>query len=86
MVSTLFVILGLFMSDIVSGSFLDTLFVALDANFRLKRKNVSSHESDPGLSQGFSYFVEETRYCEHLKNYISEAELVSCLLCVSLLV
>ncbi|KAF8166405.1 hypothetical protein BJ912DRAFT_1025886 [Pholiota molesta] len=57
--------------------FLDTLFVAMDANFRLKRKNVSSHESDPGLSKGLSYFVEDTRYRDHIKNYISEAELKS---------
>ncbi|KAF8170553.1 hypothetical protein BJ912DRAFT_933216 [Pholiota molesta] len=54
--------------------FLDTLFISIDANFRLKRKNVSSHDSDPGLSKGYSYFVEETRYREHLKNYISEKE------------
>ncbi|KAF8170968.1 hypothetical protein BJ912DRAFT_860833 [Pholiota molesta] len=54
--------------------FLDTLFIAIDANFRLKRKNVSSHEADPGLSNGFSYFVEDTDYRTHLKNYSSEIE------------
>ena len=57
--------------------FLDTLFVALDANFRLKRKNVSNHEADPGLSHGWSYFVEETSYREHLKSHIKEEEPVS---------
>ena len=57
--------------------FLDTLFVALDANFRLKRKNVSNHKADPGLSHGWSYFVEETTYREHLKNHIKEEEPVS---------
>lgn len=72
-----FLIVLRLMSNMVPCSFLDTLFVAIDANFRLKRKNVSSHESDPGLSKGLSYFVEDTRYREHIKNYISEAELVS---------
>lgn len=67
----------MFMSNLVAISFLDTLFIAIDANFRLKRKNVSSHESNPGLSKGFSYFVEETTYRDHLKNYMSEAEPVS---------
>ncbi|KJA23493.1 hypothetical protein HYPSUDRAFT_137710, partial [Hypholoma sublateritium FD-334 SS-4] len=54
--------------------YLDTLFISIDANFRLKRKNVSNNEVDPGLSQGWSYFVEETAYRDHIKNYISEVE------------
>ena len=33
--------------------YLYALFLALDANFRLKRKNVSSDEADPGLSKGW---------------------------------
>ncbi|KIM63043.1 hypothetical protein SCLCIDRAFT_24604 [Scleroderma citrinum Foug A] len=37
-------------------------FVALDANFHLHCKNVSSDQVDPGLSKGWSYFVEETSY------------------------
>ena len=43
-------------------SWLYAKFVALDANFRLRRKNVSSDQVDPGLSKGWSYFVEETSY------------------------
>jgi hypothetical protein len=45
-----------------------SLFVAIDANFRLKRKAVSSDQVDPGLNAGWAYFVEERAY----KSYLSE--------------
>ncbi|KAF9471567.1 hypothetical protein BDN70DRAFT_909334 [Pholiota conissans] len=57
-----------------SQRFVNTLFVALDANFRLKRKHVSSIEADPGLNKGVAYFVEETTYKEHLKPYMEDKE------------
>ncbi|KAI6096267.1 hypothetical protein EDD16DRAFT_1774867 [Pisolithus croceorrhizus] len=46
-------------------------FVAIDANFRLKRKHVSSDGIDPSLSDGWGYFVEDSQYgtflneCQH---------------------
>ncbi|TFY55526.1 hypothetical protein EVJ58_g8192 [Rhodofomes roseus] len=45
------------------------LFVGIDANFRLKRRAVSSNERDPGLNRGYSYFVEEAGYKAHLERY-----------------
>ncbi|KAG1722940.1 uncharacterized protein EDB91DRAFT_1240167 [Suillus paluster] len=45
------------------------LFLAIDANFRLARKNVSSDKLDPSLSQGWSYFVEERGF----KSFLNEA-------------
>jgi hypothetical protein len=39
-----------------------SLFVGIDANFKLKRKKVSSERVDPSLSHGWSYFVEEMKY------------------------
>lgn len=45
-----------------------TLFLAIDANFRLKRRAVSKDTVDPSLSKGWSYFVEELAY----KLYLSE--------------
>jgi hypothetical protein len=39
-------------------SFLYAVFLAIDANFRLKRKDVSSEEKDPGLSNGWTFFGE----------------------------
>ncbi|KAJ7276586.1 hypothetical protein C8J57DRAFT_1061539, partial [Mycena rebaudengoi] len=37
--------------------FLYALFLAMDANFRLKRKDVSSEEKDPGLGPGWAFFL-----------------------------
>lgn len=45
------------------------LFVGIDANFRLKRRAVSSEEKDPSLSPGWSFFVEETEYKAHLTKF-----------------
>jgi hypothetical protein len=42
------------------------LFLALDANFRLTRKKVSNNIVDPGLSKGWSYFVNEGPYKQWL--------------------
>jgi Kyakuja-Dileera-Zisupton transposase len=39
-----------------------TLFVGIDANFKLKRRKVSSEKVDPSFSKGWSYFVEEQPY------------------------
>ncbi|KAH0828896.1 hypothetical protein J3R83DRAFT_2296 [Lanmaoa asiatica] len=50
-------------------SWLTALFVAIDANFRLKHKKVSKDSMDPSLSKGWAYFVEETSY----KSYLSGA-------------
>ncbi|KAF9458821.1 hypothetical protein BDZ94DRAFT_1172825 [Collybia nuda] len=43
-----------------------TLFIAIDANFRLQRKRVSSDERDPGLGNGWAFFVDETPYKDYL--------------------
>jgi hypothetical protein len=42
------------------------LFLAIDANFRLKRKDVSSEEADPGLGPGWAFFCEVNKYMQHL--------------------
>ncbi|KAG1789918.1 hypothetical protein EV424DRAFT_1549952 [Suillus variegatus] len=49
-------------------------FVAIDANFRLKRRNVSTNEADPSLSKGWSYFVEEADYKLYLAEHLGEAQ------------
>ncbi|KIJ09682.1 hypothetical protein PAXINDRAFT_17231 [Paxillus involutus ATCC 200175] len=43
------------------------MFIAIDTNFRLKRKMVSDDDSDPSLSRGWGYFVEEGPYKEFIK-------------------
>ncbi|KAG0692187.1 hypothetical protein DFH29DRAFT_985899 [Suillus ampliporus] len=42
--------------------FLYALFLAIDANFHLARRNVSSDIVDPGLNRGYAFFVEEQAY------------------------
>ena len=53
------------------------LFIAIDANFRLKRRAVSKDSVDPSLSQGWAYFVEETAYKLYLEASGSKAQEVS---------
>jgi hypothetical protein len=45
------------------------LFLALDANFRLKRKDVSSEEKDPGMGTGWAFYGEVKAYMEHLDKH-----------------
>jgi hypothetical protein len=53
------------------------LFLAIDANFRLKRKLVSNSARDPGLGKGWAYFVEEYDYKEFLRERIDMPQEVS---------
>lgn len=64
-------------TKLILFSWIYALFLAIDANFRLQRKKVSSDERDPGLSAGWAYFVEETLYKSHLANYGDQEEQVS---------
>lgn len=50
-----------------SRRFLYALFLAIDANFRMKRKQVSSEEADPGLNNGVAFFSEVTAYMAHVR-------------------
>ncbi|KAJ7145502.1 hypothetical protein C8R46DRAFT_918383, partial [Mycena filopes] len=47
--------------------FLYGLFLALDANFRMQRKDVSSESADPDLGNGLAFFGEVTSYMAHLE-------------------
>ncbi|KAJ7026189.1 hypothetical protein C8F04DRAFT_1212668 [Mycena alexandri] len=49
--------------------FLYALFLAMDANFRLKRKDVSTEEKDPGLGDGLSFYCEVKRYMAHVAEH-----------------
>jgi hypothetical protein len=42
----------------------------------MTRKHVSSELKDPALSRGFSYFVDETAFKDHLKTYADEKQAV----------
>ncbi|KAK0493893.1 hypothetical protein EDD18DRAFT_1077920, partial [Armillaria luteobubalina] len=47
----------------------DTLFIGVDANFKLERFDMSSEEKDPGLGRVLSYFVDTKSFKEHLFNF-----------------
>ncbi len=48
--------------------------VAIDACFRLKRRDVSSTEKDPILGSGWGYFVEDTGFQQVLQGYGDQDE------------
>ena len=51
--------------------------MAIDANFRLKLKMRGI--KDPELGSGLAYFVNATKFQEHLKNHVHEEEVRSTL-------
>ncbi|KAG1905395.1 uncharacterized protein F5891DRAFT_943997, partial [Suillus fuscotomentosus] len=57
----------------VSLKFLYAIFLALDANFRLKNHLWSSKAGDPGLHTGLTYFVPNEPYRAHILNNASIA-------------
>ncbi|KIP01514.1 hypothetical protein PHLGIDRAFT_80473 [Phlebiopsis gigantea 11061_1 CR5-6] len=58
--------------------FLYTMVIAIDANFRLKRRAVSSEERDPALGSGWGHFVENSQYHQHLLNHAQEDDMSTC--------
>ncbi|KAJ7584477.1 hypothetical protein C8J56DRAFT_1005073 [Mycena floridula] len=51
------------------NSWIYQLFLAIDANFRLKGLQVSTDIRDPGLNRGYAYFVEESAFKAHLAEF-----------------
>ncbi|KAJ6552342.1 hypothetical protein DFH09DRAFT_1086110 [Mycena vulgaris] len=54
--------------------FLYSLFLAIDANFRMKRKQVSSEAADPGLNHGAAFFSEVKKYMSHVRKHWDEEQ------------
>ncbi|KAJ7253593.1 hypothetical protein C8J57DRAFT_1519322 [Mycena rebaudengoi] len=54
--------------------FLYALFLAMDANFRLKRKDVSTEEKDPGLGPGWAFYCEVNEYMGHISRNAKEPQ------------
>lgn len=53
----------------------------MDANFRLKRKDVSTEEKDLGLGKGWSFYCEVKAYMTHVaENWHQKQEVRSGLL------
>ncbi|KAJ7106182.1 hypothetical protein C8R44DRAFT_886074 [Mycena epipterygia] len=49
--------------------FIYALFLAMDANFRLKQKDMSTEEKDPGLGDGWSFYCEVKKYMAHVAKH-----------------
>ncbi|KAK7028695.1 CxC2 domain-containing protein [Favolaschia claudopus] len=65
--------------------FLYMLILAVDANFRLRNRIRVNEIEDPTLGPGWGYFVEPVSYREHLKNYVNEKEVSTCIAFAALL-
>ncbi|KAJ7721100.1 hypothetical protein B0H14DRAFT_2642530 [Mycena olivaceomarginata] len=65
--------------------FLYMLILAVDANFRLKNRIRTNEIDDPSLGPGWGYWVELTKYKRHLKKYINEKEISTCIAFAALL-
>ena len=50
------------------------MVIAVDANFRLKRRAISSNQRDPALGSGMGYFVEDTEYRKHVLRYADQKD------------
>ncbi|KAK7030161.1 CxC2 domain-containing protein [Favolaschia claudopus] len=47
--------------------FIYALFLALDANFQMRRNDVSTEAKDPSLGDGIAFFGQVERYMQHLE-------------------
>lgn len=56
----------------VNFRWLYSLFIAIDANFRLKLK--SRNIKDPELGSGLAYFVNSVKFDDHLKTHTQEED------------
>ncbi|KAJ7913301.1 hypothetical protein B0H13DRAFT_1873983 [Mycena leptocephala] len=59
--------------------YLYRLILAIAANFKLKNCMRTNERDDPSLGPGWGAFVEPSKYKEHLKNYIAENDVSTCI-------
>ncbi|KAF7311359.1 CxC2 domain-containing protein [Mycena kentingensis (nom. inval.)] len=59
--------------------------VAIDANFRLKNRIRANEYEDSPLAFGRMYFGELRKYLEHLKGYVKEEDITTCIAFAALL-
>ncbi|KAJ7659743.1 hypothetical protein DFH06DRAFT_1326765 [Mycena polygramma] len=59
--------------------FLYALFLAMDTNFRLKRKDVSTEQKEPELGDGWLFYCELQEYMAHIaKHWVKLQERSTC--------
>ncbi|KAJ6504317.1 hypothetical protein C8R47DRAFT_1210384 [Mycena vitilis] len=59
--------------------YLYRLILAMDANFKLKNRIRANERPDPSLGPGWGAFVEPTTYKDHLKKYVAETDVSTCI-------
>ncbi|KAK6966350.1 CxC2 domain-containing protein [Favolaschia claudopus] len=59
--------------------FLYILIIAMDANFRLRNRLRANAHEDPPLGSGWGHIVEESCYKKHLRNYVAEKDISTCI-------
>ncbi|KAK6996601.1 CxC2 domain-containing protein [Favolaschia claudopus] len=59
--------------------FLYMLIIAVDANFRLRHRLRPNERDDPPLGSGWGYMQEEEPYKAHLRNYVEEKDVSTCI-------
>ncbi|KAJ7899713.1 hypothetical protein B0H13DRAFT_2336971 [Mycena leptocephala] len=65
--------------------FLYMLILALDANFKLRNRLHANEINDPSLGPGWGAFVEPMGYKKHLRNYVAEKDISTCIAFAALL-
>ncbi|KAJ7694247.1 hypothetical protein B0H17DRAFT_1159285 [Mycena rosella] len=63
----------------VSPEFLYMLILAMDTNFRLKNRLWANERLDLLLGDGWGHLVQEPPYKEHLKGYVAEKDVSTCI-------
>ncbi|KAJ7169179.1 hypothetical protein C8R43DRAFT_1121071 [Mycena crocata] len=59
--------------------FMYRLILAMDANFKLKNRMRANERWDPSLGPGWGAFVEPEKYKEHLRGYVAENDISTCI-------
>ncbi|KAJ6506111.1 hypothetical protein DFH09DRAFT_1375122 [Mycena vulgaris] len=65
--------------------FLYMLLLAVDVNFRLKNRMRLNEIEDPSLGPGWGYWVEPKKYTTHLRKYVNEKDISTCIVFAALL-
>ncbi|KAJ7020488.1 hypothetical protein C8F04DRAFT_1214081 [Mycena alexandri] len=65
--------------------FLYMIFLAMDANFRLKNRLRANEHEDLPLGSGWGYMVEDAPYKKHLAGYVAEKDVSTCIAFAALL-
>ncbi|KAJ6463803.1 hypothetical protein C8R47DRAFT_1224959 [Mycena vitilis] len=65
--------------------FLYMLILAMDANFRMKARLRANEHEDAPLGPGWGYMVQDEEYKAHLKGYVAEKDVSTCIAFAALL-